>query len=132
MTLLEQVGTGDREPFAGADEPRRWVRVIELDRLLPDRGVCALVGRRPVAVFRGATDDELFAIDDVDPYCGASVLSRGLVGSIGDAVVVASPMHKQRFDLRTGQAVDDPDVVVSTYPVRVADGWVLVSPDQPA
>ena len=38
--------------------------------------------------------DRWFAIDNVDPKSGASVLSRGLVGNLGDRVVVASPSTK--------------------------------------
>jgi NAD(P)H-dependent nitrite reductase small subunit len=130
MTLLDHVGSvRDGGADGGSDEPRPWVPVIEVDRLEPDRGVCALVDGRPVAVFRCAPDDVLFAVDDVDPYSGASVLSRGIVGSIGDDIVVASPMHKQRFDLRTGRALDDPDVVIDTFSVRVERGWVVVSPE---
>ena len=34
-------------------------------------------------------------------------------------------MHKQAFDLRTGQCLDDAAVRVPTYDVRVADGMVL-------
>ena len=35
---------------------------------------------------------------------------------------VASPMHKQAFDLRTGQCLDDAAVRVPTYDVQVTDG----------
>ena len=37
-------------------------------------------------------------------------------------------MHKQAFDLRTGQCLDDAAVRVPTYDVRVDDGHVLVGP----
>jgi nitrite reductase (NADH) small subunit len=39
---------------------------------------------------------------------------------------VASPVYKQAFDLRTGQCLDDAEVVLATFPVRVVDGRVLV------
>ena len=39
---------------------------------------------------------------------------------------VASPLHKQAFDLRTGQCLDDAAVRVPTYDVVVADGEVRV------
>jgi nitrite reductase (NADH) small subunit len=41
-------------------------------------------------------------------------------------LTVASPMHKQRFDLRTGRCLDDAGVVVDTVPVRVESGVVQV------
>ena len=52
--------------------------------------------------------------------------ARGLVGSIGERVVVASPIYKQHFDLRTGECLEAPHNSVSSYPVRVEDGQVLV------
>lgn len=103
-----------------------WVPVAPLDRLPIDRGVAALVGDRPVAVFRLASG-ELMAIDHVEPFTHKPVLARGLVGSTGDTVYVASPLHKQRFDLRTGQCLDDPTVAVRTWPVAVRDGLVGVA-----
>lgn len=95
-----------------------WVDVCAFDDLVPDRGVCALVGDCHVAVFRVAPDDELYAVGNEDPFSGASVLSRGLVGTRGDVPKVASPMYKQTFDLRTGQCLDDPTVALPVFAVR--------------
>ena len=88
-------------------------------------GVAALVDGAAVAVFRTHAG-EVFALGNVDPFSGASVLSRGIVGTRGDAPVVSSPMYKQAFDLRTGQCVDDPAVSVPSYDVAVVDGVVVV------
>lgn len=88
-------------------------------------GVAALVDGVAVAVFRTYAG-EVFALGNVDPFSGASVMSRGIVGSRGDAPVVSSPMYKQAFDLRTGQCLDDPSVSVPTYDLSVVDGVVLV------
>ncbi|MGH8885921.1 MAG: nitrite reductase small subunit NirD [Egibacteraceae bacterium] len=106
---------------------RTWVDVCALDDIVPDRGVAALIGRRQVAVFRVAPDDELFALSNYDPFSKAFVLSRGIVGSKGDRLKVASPIYKQNFDLRTGQCLDDPSVAVPTFEVRVIDGRVQVA-----
>lgn len=91
-----------------------------------DRGVCALVGSYQVALFRVAPHGDLFALSNYDPFSGAYVLSRGIVGSKGDISEVASPVYKQSYDLRTGQCLDDPSVSVMTFDVRVHDGRVLV------
>jgi nitrite reductase (NADH) small subunit len=98
------------------------VRICPVDRLQPERGAAALVDGEPVALF--LVDGEVFAVGNVDPFSGASVLSRGIVGSKGEVLTVASPIFKQRFDLRTGRSVDDETVSIPTYPVRIADGWV--------
>nr|WP_207619448.1 nitrite reductase small subunit NirD [Nocardioides sp. IC4_145] len=101
--------------------------VCRLERIPREAGVCALVDGRAVAVFR-THDDEVFALGNYDPFSRASVLARGIVGTRGDVPFVASPMHKQGFDLRTGQCLDDAAVRVPTYDVAVRDGTVLVGP----
>lgn len=104
-----------------------WTPVCRVSALTPDRGVAALVDDRQVAVFLLSGDDnEVVAIGNTDPFSGAGVLSRGIVGSRGDVVTVASPVYKQRFDLRTGRCLDDETVAVPTYAVRVTDGWIEV------
>lgn len=99
--------------------------VCELEAIPLEDGVAALVDGLPVAVFR-TYSGEVFAIGNIDPFSGASVLSRGIVGSRGDVPVVSSPMYKQAFDLRTGQCLDDDSVSVPAYDVSVVDGQVHV------
>ncbi len=102
--------------------------VCSLKALSPERGAAALVGGVQVALFR-THDDAVYAVQQRDPYSGANVVSRGIVGSRGDVPTVASPMYKQVFDLRTGACLDpvgrDPRPLV-TYVVVVRDGVVLV------
>ena len=93
-------------------------------------GVAALVSGEAVAVFRTHAGD-VFALSNVDPFSGAAVLSRGIVGSRGDAPVVSSPMYKQAFDLRTGACLDDETVSVPSYDVSVVDGVVHVGSVRP-
>ena len=107
--------------------PRQWVDVCRIDQLTPNRGVAALLGDQQVAVFHLSPGDEVLAVDNLDPFSGAAVMSRGIVGSVGDVVTVASPIFKQRFDLRSGRCLDDEGVAVSTFPTRVVDGAVQVA-----
>jgi len=103
-----------------------WTDVCAVDDILPGTGVCALVASRHVAVFRlGA--DRFFAIDNVDPKSGASVLARGLLGSLGERIVVASPLYKNHFDLRTGECLEAPEQSVRAHGVRVEGGRVRVA-----
>ena len=104
-----------------------WSDVCSFDQLVPDRGVCALVGGQQVAVFRVTPTDELYAVANHDPFSGANVMSRGIVGSRGEVPKVASPMFKQSFDLRTGLCLDDASVALAVYPVRERDGRVEVA-----
>ncbi|MFG2270449.1 nitrite reductase small subunit NirD [Streptomyces chartreusis] len=97
-----------------------WLTVCDLTRLLPGRGVAALLpDGGQVALFRDRAG-QLYAIDNRDPFGGAAVLSRGLTGSHQGRPFVASPLLKQRFDLETGQCLDDESVRITTYEVRAA------------
>ncbi|WP_374315282.1 nitrite reductase small subunit NirD [Aquabacterium sp.] len=103
-----------------------WTAVCAVSDILPNTGVCALVDDRHVAVFR-VGEDQYFAIDNVDPKSSASVLSRGLVGNLGEQIVVASPLYKNHFDLRTGACLEAPEFSVRAHQVRVDNGRVLVA-----
>lgn len=103
-----------------------WQRVCRLDALQPDRGAAALVGDHQVALFLLSDTGEVHAVDHLDPFSQANVMARGLVGSRQGVPTVASPMHKQSFDLATGQCLDDPDTSLQVWATRVADGWVEI------
>ncbi len=96
-----------------------WKTICSVADLKPSTGVCALFEGEQVAVFMGASKNDLYAVSNYDPFGKASVLSRGLIGSVGETVYVASPLYKQRFDLMTGQCLDDTDVSLKTYQIKV-------------
>jgi nitrite reductase (NADH) small subunit len=77
------------------------------------------------AIYR-MSDDSVHALDNLDPFSKANVLSRGIVGDLTGEVVVASPVYKQHFSLTTGQCLEDPEVRVAVYPVTVEDGYVVI------
>ncbi|MFG1669957.1 nitrite reductase small subunit NirD [Streptomyces sp. Y7] len=116
MTLAPE--TTDLKIQVRLDED--WLTVCDLTRLLPGRGVAALLpDGGQVALFRDRAG-QLYAIDNRDPFGGAAVLSRGLTGTHQGRPFVASPLLKQRFDLETGQCLDDESVRITTYEVRAA------------
>ena len=102
-----------------------WVDVCALEDIIPDTGVCALVRGRQIALVR--VGDEVYALDNFDPFSKAFVLSRGIVGDRGGVPKIASPIYKHNFDLRTGQCLDDGSVAVRTWQVRVHEGRLEVA-----
>lgn len=138
-SVLASAAAGAAEPApapaAGATAPAAppapaagWVRVCRVDDLLVERGAAALIGDRQIALFR-TFDGRLYATDQIDPFSGAAIMSRGIVGDRAGVPTVASPMYKQVFDLRTGGCLDtqgkDPQSL-AVYPVAVAEGDVHV------
>nr|WP_221798498.1 nitrite reductase small subunit NirD [Oceanobacter mangrovi] len=106
---------------------KQWTRVCAVDDIAPDTGVCALYHGEQVALFRLSGQNDVFAISNHDPFGNANVLSRGIVGSRGDRLFVASPLYKQHFDLLTGECFEDPLVRLKTWSVRVEEGQVLLA-----
>ncbi|MEU3183189.1 nitrite reductase small subunit NirD [Streptomyces sp. NPDC006923] len=97
-----------------------WFTVCALSVLTPGRGVAALLpDGRQAAVFLDRAGHP-YAIDNRDPFTGAQVLSRGLLGARDGRPFVASPLLKQRFDLTTGRCLDDDSVSVQVYVPRIA------------
>jgi nitrite reductase (NADH) small subunit len=103
-----------------------WTAVAVVAELPRNRGVCALIGARQIALFR-TDSDVVYAIDNYDPFSRANVVARGVIGDRDGIPKVASPIYKQSFDLRTGVCLDDPAVSIPVYAVRVRNGEVQVA-----
>jgi len=103
----------------------RWVGVCGYDDLLPERAVAALVDGVQVAIVR-TFDGVVHAVGNIDPFTGAAVISRGIVGTRNDRATIASPLYKQVFDLATGRCLDDDAVTLGSYDVRVEDDRIEV------
>ncbi|MEN6670689.1 nitrite reductase small subunit NirD [Psychrobacter sp. B38] len=108
--------------------------ICHLNDIIPETGVCALIEGKQIAIFRTKKDD-LFAIDNYDPFSQANVLSRGLIGGTTivneagtdeEVLYVASPIYKQRFNLATGQCLDDKEVTLSAYQVALHEDTVML------
>lgn len=96
-----------------------WLTVCDRALLAPGRGVAVLLPDGEQAALFMDRSGAVHAIGNRDPFTGAYVLSRGLLGSAAGRPFVASPLLKQRFDLATGVCLDDEEVSVPVYPVRL-------------
>lgn len=101
-----------------------WTDICALNNIIPGTGVCALLGQHQVAVFRPYADDQIYAIDNVDPFYQASVLSRGLLAELHGELYVASPLKKQHFRLKDGVCLENTEFSVPAYAVRVNNGRI--------
>ena len=101
----------------------RWTDIGALDAI-PLRGARIVrTATGCVAVFR--TDEaEVFATSNTCPHRGGP-LSEGIVHERK----VTCPLHNQIFSLQTGEAQGGEEGRVAVYPVKVADGRVLLDVD---
>ena len=109
------------------------VFVCDYDRLTPELGVAALIDGIQVALFKLA-DGSLHAVQNLCPFSGAHVMSRGITGSREAVPTIASPVYKQVFSLMTGECLVTMDkepvpglsVDLEVYPVTRDNGLVFI------
>ena len=110
------------------DDIQVWTTACPYDHLIPGRGVGVLLDDGSQAALFRLDDGSLHALGNVDPFSGAAVLSRGIVGDRGGRATVQSPILKQAFALDDGRCLDDPRVSVPVYQVRVTvEGQIQVA-----
>jgi nitrite reductase (NADH) small subunit len=102
----------------------RWVDICALDAIAPGSGEHALVGRLQLAVLRDVSGEQVYAIDDFDPFSKSYALSRGAVVERDGEPQVESPVFKQSYSLLSGECIEAPSVRLGVYPARVRDGRV--------
>ena len=93
-------------------------KICTLADLVPNTGVAALVNGEQAALFR-LKDGNVYAVSNFDPFSQANVISRGITGFLKGYDVVASPIYKQHFDLRTGMCLEDNNISLKTYKVQL-------------
>lgn len=104
-----------------------WTIACRYDFLITNRGVGVLLADGSQAALFRLDDDSLHAVGNIDPFSGAAVMSRGIVGDRGGRPTVQSPIKKQAFALDDGVCLDEPDVSLPVYPTRItADGLVEI------
>ena len=120
MSMQTQVGAA-----RAVSRTSEWHDVCSVDDVLPATGAAALIDGEQVAVIR-TRDGRFFALSNFDPFSEAFVIARGIVGDRAGVAKIASPVYKQSFNLETGECMDDPNVRLPAFPVRVSGGRVHV------
>ena len=103
-----------------------WHRVCTVEDLEPAWGEAALIEGRQVALFR-TVSGEVFAVAQEDPATGAHVMARGITGSRGARPTLSSPLHKEVYDLETGECLGTPGLRLQTFNTRVVSGHIEVA-----
>ncbi len=98
----------------------KWINICHLDDIPANTGRCALLNKEQIAIFHiNDGEKRIYAVSNYCPFSEANIISRGIVGNLGDKTVVASPLYKQHFELTTGECLEDENVTIKIYPVRL-------------
>ena len=122
-TAVHDALSNIEEKFTGS--ATGWHRVCAVVDLEPGWGEAALIAGRQIALFR-SVDGEVFAVANEDPATGAHVMARGITGSRGSRPTIASPLHKEVYDLETGECLVNPELSLPSYRTRIVDGFIEV------
>ena len=122
--LFIRAGIADGADLIGViEEPEKGsiveVPVMQLSDLAPGIPRHVKIGKRDIAVVR--VGDEVFALSNLCRHAFGP-LSDGFM----DGFHLMCPWHGWRYDVRDG-TTDHPNANVSTFPVTVKDGEVMVS-----
>lgn len=111
---------------ASAPHAPVWERACAVTDLELSWGEAALIRMKQVALFL-LSPSEVYAVCHRDPHTDAYVMARGIVGSRGDRPTIASPLHKEVYDLGTGECFTDPNLFLRTFQTRIVGGFIEVA-----
>jgi naphthalene 1,2-dioxygenase system ferredoxin subunit len=130
LRIAERICVDDSDLIAGhtfmkssSISSRNWVDVVALDDLWESTGHGTVVAGHDIALFR--IGEVVHVIDNLCNH-GHARLCEGFV----EGHEIECPLHRGRFDLRTGAPTCAPVTdAIRTYPVRIHAGPVLVALD---
>ena len=105
-----------------------WIPACYIDDVPENGRVCMKHGDEQIAIYNFSRRNEWYATQNLCPHKQQMALSRGMIGSAGDACEpkVACPFHKKTFSLLTRECLSGDEYQIKTYPVKVEDGKVYV------
>jgi nitrite reductase (NADH) small subunit len=109
----------------------QWIMACYVDDVPENGGSCIKHGDEQIAIFNFARRNEWYATQNLCPHKQQMAISRGMIGSAGESCEpkVACPFHKKTFSLLTGECLGEEELVIKTYPIKIADGKVFVGID---
>jgi len=96
-----------------------FVKAVSCSEIGAGAGKTVEVGGRKIAIFN--LGGKYYAIDDACKHRGGSLGTGDL-----DGKNVICPLHGWEYDVTTGENLDDPNVKLGCYAVKVEDDTILV------
>jgi NAD(P)H-dependent nitrite reductase small subunit len=101
----------------------KFIKVLKTEDLPIGKSAIVLVNDQEIAVFN--YKDEYFAMVNKCPHKGGPLGE----GRVQEGILVC-PNHEWRFELKTGNSMQNPEMKVQVFPVRIKDEKIYVGFDQ--
>lgn len=105
-----------------------WIKACAATDIPENGGAAVLINGEQIAIFNFTIRGEWYASQNMCPHKMQFVLSRGMIGSVGEECEpkVACPFHKKTFSLKSGDCLSGDDYKIQTYPIKVESGNVYI------
>ena len=101
----------------------KFIKVLNIEDLAIGKSAIVLVGGQEIAVFN--YKKEFYAVANKCPHKGGPLGE----GRVQEGVVVC-PNHEWRFELKTGNSMQNPEMKCKVFPVRIKDEKIYIGFDQ--
>jgi len=108
------------------DGVNTWYKAARVDVFPENGGACVKLQEEQIAIFNFSRRNEWYACQNLCPHKQQMILSRGMIGSTEGEPKVACPFHKRTFSLKTGACLNAEECTITTYPVKIEDGYVYI------
>ncbi len=110
----------------------KWFFACNADDVPMNGGACVKYKEEQIAVFNFTRRGEWYATQNLCPHKQQMALSRGMIGSAGEACEpkVACPFHKKTFSLLSGECLTGDEYGIKIYPVKVESGKVYIGVEE--
>ena len=98
---------------------KQWIHVGHVADFPADGGAAVKYGDVQIAVYNFASRGQWYACQNMCPHMNAFVLSRGIMGTVGDEPKVACPLHKKVFSLESGQSLSNEPYSLKVFPIKI-------------
>jgi len=109
-------------------ETMTWIKACAVEDVPENGGAAVLINGEQIAIFNFSIRGEWYASQNMCPHKMQFVLSRGMIGSVGEDCEpkVACPFHKKTFSLKSGTCLSGDDYQIQIYPIKVEMGNVYI------
>jgi len=101
----------------------KFIKVLKTEDLPIGKSAIILVNGQEIAVFN--YKNEYYAVLNKCPHKGGPLGE----GRVQEGIVIC-PNHEWRFELKTGNSMQNPEMKVKIFPVRIKDEKIYVGFDQ--